>query len=297
MKKLLIILFAIFLPILALAQDKYMVNTQKLNIRTRPSAKSSVAGSLKQGDIITVYAIANGWASIKLKSKPNYYYVSSKYLVKVESEKKDPTRQSEKKDKKQDQDQAYNPDNSSGERLQKKKSTQRDDDDSYLLSVFVDGFGGMTNYSWSRTRPKPAISYGGDVGFRWKYRTLSHSIPKGLFGDVSIGFSHRGCNAFPVDYVTAHLFPIGYSYSFNRKIGLFVKAGGYFSYPLTSEIASQYDTSIDFGVAGAIGCSFKNIELGFSYERGFADVSESAPVSLKNEGIFATLYYHFIIKK
>ena len=72
MKKLLVILFALFLPILTLAQDNYMVNTQELNVRSRPSAKSSVVGKLKQGEIVSVYAIANGWASIKYKSKPNY---------------------------------------------------------------------------------------------------------------------------------------------------------------------------------------------------------------------------------
>ena len=296
MKRIVLILIClIVLPIIALAQDKYMVNTQELNVRSRPSAKSSVVGKLKQGETVTVYAIANGWASIKYKSKSNYSYVSAKYLVKIEPEKKDSHMPDKKDNKKNDHDNGYKHNHESDRDHQKQKTITRENDD-YLLSVFIDGFGGMTSYSWSNTRPKPAISYGGDLGFRWKYRAFSHSIPKGLFGDISVGYSHRGCNAFPIDYGTAHLFPLGYSYSFSCNLGVFIKAGGYFSYPITGEIAGKYDTSIDYGVAGSIGCSFRSIELGFSYERGFADVSESAPVSLKNEGLFATLYYHFRIK-
>ena len=108
MKRIVLILIClIVLPIIAVAQDKYMVNTQELNVRSRPSAKSSVVGKLKQGETVTVYAIANGWASIKYKSKSKYCYVSAKYLVKIEPEKKDSRMPDKKDNKKNDHDNGY----------------------------------------------------------------------------------------------------------------------------------------------------------------------------------------------
>ena len=89
----------------------------------------------------------------------------------------------------------------------RKQKTDSHNTDSFddMLSIFVDGFGGMTSFAWSNNTPVAVFSYGGDLGFRWKYRAFSHSIPNGLFGDISVGYSHRGCNAFPIDYGTAHL--------------------------------------------------------------------------------------------
>ena len=164
-----------------------------------------------------------------------------------------------------------------------------------MLSIFVDGFGGMTSFVWSNNTPVAVLSYGGDLGFKWKYRAFSHNIPNGLFGDISVGYSHRGCNAYPIDYATAHLFPIGYSKTVSKNASVYVKAGGYFLYPLSSNIANLYKTNPDYGVAGAIGVTYKRIGLGLSYERGFADISD-APATLCNQGVFVTLSYQFKVK-
>lgn len=295
MKKLLIILIALFLPILTLAQDKYLVNTQELNVRSRPSAKSSVVGKLKQGEIVTVFAIANGWASIKYKSKPNYCYVAARYLEKIESDDNNwLTTDDNNVQSSQVKYQEPAEHNLTNNRKQKTDSHNTDSFDD-MLSIFVDGFGGMTSFAWSNNTPVAVFSYGGDLGFRWKYCAFSHSIPNGLFGDISVGYSHRGCNAYPIDYGTAHLFPLGYSKAVSNNFGFYVKVGGYFLYPLSSKIANQYKTNPDYGVAGVIGVTYKRISLGFSYERGFADVSD-APATLYNQGGFATLSYHFKVK-
>ena len=54
----------------------------KLNVRSRPTTKSSIIGKLSRQDTIDVYSIVNSWAKINFKNRTAY--VSSKYLKKVE---------------------------------------------------------------------------------------------------------------------------------------------------------------------------------------------------------------------
>lgn len=82
--RLLLLMLALLLPLCILAQQRYVVTTQKLNIRTAASANSKVVGSLRMGDIVTVYSINNGWAKIVYKNKDRY--VSTKHLSKVVSD-------------------------------------------------------------------------------------------------------------------------------------------------------------------------------------------------------------------
>ena len=94
-------MLALLLPLCILAQQRYVVTTQKLNIRTAASANSKVVGSLRMGDIVTVYSINNGWAKIVYKNKDRY--VSTKHLSKVVS---DDTNQND----------SYTPDSNYGQR-------------------------------------------------------------------------------------------------------------------------------------------------------------------------------------
>lgn len=58
----------------------YVVNTQKLNVRSASSSKSKVIGSLFRGQIVKVKNIQNGWAIINFKGMKGYVRID--YLKK-----------------------------------------------------------------------------------------------------------------------------------------------------------------------------------------------------------------------
>lgn len=66
---------------------KYRVNASALRVRKQPSVKSEFVGYVKKGDIINaVYGsgvTADGYRWYKIKYKGGYYWLSNKYLVKV----------------------------------------------------------------------------------------------------------------------------------------------------------------------------------------------------------------------
>lgn len=293
--KLITLLILLFVPAFLMAQGKYRVNTTKLNVRVSPSVKARAIGSLKKGDLVMVKSIANGWALIKYKSKERY--VSAKYLTLI-SAAEDESKPTQKPAKTETY--SYQKTNDeipprSSSRNQEAQEKYYDDDDEDRLSLFVSGFAGMTSFSWSGTTPKYGIAYGGGVGLRYKYNLFSRKIPSGLFGDLTVEYAHRGSNAYPIDYISTHFQPIGYTYSFNHSIGVFVKAGGYFAYPISGSIG-RYNTRMDYGLSGAVGFRFKRFELSGSYDYGFADITDNAPVELKNMGAILTLSYHFKLK-
>ena len=55
------------------------VNASALNVRSNPSIRNSVIGSLSRGSKVTVVSTSNGWHKIKYKN--GYGYVSAEYIV------------------------------------------------------------------------------------------------------------------------------------------------------------------------------------------------------------------------
>ena len=79
MKKLLIIIVAIFSPLLIMAKDYYSVTADVLNIRNHPSKNGAVVGARRKGDVVLVLSTENGgWKKIATSSISGY--VSSQYL-------------------------------------------------------------------------------------------------------------------------------------------------------------------------------------------------------------------------
>lgn len=64
------------------SSDTYEVQASSLNVRSSGSTNSSVIGSVKLNEKITVLSITNGWAKIKYKNSTGY--VSSKYIKSAE---------------------------------------------------------------------------------------------------------------------------------------------------------------------------------------------------------------------
>jgi predicted Zn-dependent protease len=61
---------------------EYKVRSTKLNVRSNPSiSNSQIVGSLSSGQIVKVYSITNGWATIMYNGKT--CYVKSDYLLNI----------------------------------------------------------------------------------------------------------------------------------------------------------------------------------------------------------------------
>ena len=83
---LLFLLFIGFVPF-TLAQDEYfVVEAEKMNLRSRPSNKSNIIDKLSQGDIVTFISDYNSeWKKIRFYNQEGY--LSSKYLVSIDESK------------------------------------------------------------------------------------------------------------------------------------------------------------------------------------------------------------------
>lgn len=61
--------------------DSYEITAYELNVRTQPSKKASIAGTLHNGEQIEVYELTNGFAEIEYNG--SRCYVSEKYIRKL----------------------------------------------------------------------------------------------------------------------------------------------------------------------------------------------------------------------
>ena len=55
------------------------VNASALNVRSNPSIRNSVIGTLSRGSKVTIVSTSNGWHKIKYKN--GYGYVSADYIT------------------------------------------------------------------------------------------------------------------------------------------------------------------------------------------------------------------------
>ena len=86
MKKLISIIVLLLLCIAGSAAEAYLVNTKTLNMRAKPQSGAKKLGSLRQGEVLQVDTIINGWATC-LNEAGETFYVSSKHLIKKEEAK------------------------------------------------------------------------------------------------------------------------------------------------------------------------------------------------------------------
>jgi len=86
MKKWISIIALLWLCMAGYAAEVYLVNTKTLNMRAKPKSGAKKLGSLRQGEIVQVDTIINGWATC-MNEAGETFYVSSKHLMKKEDAK------------------------------------------------------------------------------------------------------------------------------------------------------------------------------------------------------------------
>ena len=310
-----LLLCIVLFPVCSQAQTPYRVIVQKLNIRSGASSKSSVVGSLKLNDTIYVDEIKNNWASFLFKEKTRF--VSSRYLEEVIistineviNEGSEITEEIEDTIK---TDTIITPLKSEPRksffyRLFHKQTKQKKEKSGMhsrkldeRLSLIADVFGGYSNFAWNEGSPVGAIGYGVDVGAQCLYNLAWNKIPRGFFGELTIGYARRGSGAFPIHYFSIRVLPIAYRYSIRQDWNVVGKVGLYLGVPITSDIETSnynyYSTLFDYGMSFSIGAEYKNFGLFLSYEHGFPEVISNSRVSLYNRCAFLSFSYKFTFK-
>lgn len=274
----------------AKGQEVYEVTAQKLNVRSRPTTKSQVIGSLYAKDEVDVYKIYNGWATINYKERDGF--VSAKYLkLKIEE---DTTVIEKMADSVAVDTFTVSQFENDKEEIQGEKqpiSSSLGID--FVPSVFL----GYANFSADGASPKGTIGGGVDFAFQFIAHDKILFFPKNYYMEASLGYALKGSAAFPLHYIDLKLSPIGYMYDIS-DFTLFGKIGAYVGYTFSSietEIYS-FDTNIDVGILCEVGVEYDKIGVGVSYERSFTDACNSQ-LALKNQGFYLNLSYRLFSLK
>ena len=164
------------------------------------------------------------------------------------------------------------------------------------LTLLADIFGGYSNFRCKDITPKSNLGFGADIGFRFDYSRLWGKMPRGVFGELAIGYSSKGSGACHLHYLGARLLPLGYKYGINSDFSILGKVGMYFAYPLSSFKSryQSYDAKFDYGLYIGLGIEWKKFGLMATYEHGFPDVKDGGAVDLHNQCFFITLSYKIL---
>lgn len=268
-------------------QEYEVISTSRLNVRSKPDAKSSVIGSLCPKDVIDVRAIAGSWAKIEYKGR--MAYVSSKYIRKIEVKKELAEYDVSEKENITD----YGHINKPLLLLSETKKDTVDDSSSFFDNVTIDFVpsiaGGFSNFASDKVNPKERFGLGVDLAFQFIAENSIIFIPKDYFIDISLGYSLKGSAAFPMHYITMKFSPIGYRYHFS-DFTLLGNFGCYTGFTTSNIKTGQYsfNSNLDFGISAEIGAEYLGVGLALAYERGFVKVCDSN-LKLKNSGLFLKL--------
>lgn len=267
-------------------REKYeVISTTRLNVRSKPDAKSSVIGSLYPNDVIDILSITDSWAKIEYKGR--MAYVSFKYIKKIEV--KEDVAEYEVHEK-ESISEISQMDEASQPEIQ---NVTVDNDNSLLKSLLIDFVpsvaGGFSNFVSDKVTPKGRFGLGVDLTFQFIAENSILFIPKDYFMDFSLGYSLKGSAAFPMHYITFKLSPIGYKKDFS-EFSLFGKVGCLTGYTTSTIETDQYtfNSNLDFGVLAEMGVEYNGIGIALAYERGLANVCDSN-LKLRNSGLFLKL--------
>lgn len=281
------------------AQSLYEVTAPKtLNIRNSPTVKSRIIGKLHNGDVVEVENFVGNWAAFNYKDK--LAYVSSRYLreKKVEQaaivENKNETilvavePSINTSDNGEDSSQFDNEVQNRTARTGKSPFSSFFSFKNWNFQVGGEVLAGYSNFYWDEGSPKSGLGFGGGV-------FLDANSPSFYFGSISVGYNRKGSGAYPLSYLSAKIYPLGFKYAIIPEIQLYAKLGMYFSLGF-SHITDKYgeeSADFDYGIVGSIGARYKQFGFGISYEHGCTPVIDS-DVDLYNRNIFLTFSYYFL---
>lgn len=257
-------------------QSTYKVNTQKLNVRSAPSTKAAVVGSLKMGETVKVKSISGGWATISYGGKTCYVSAS---LLKQENQK---TSASSSKSTKQ----GLTQNRTAGNRYSASRSTSR----SYRQSknsvarpaLWNFTVGGMSHSSYGESLFDWSLMLGGDIPISLKgkpfpletglrYLSQKMIIQSDFDGWIEDNRGYEGrASVLEVPLRLAYDLPL------SNNLALRLSAGPYISWLLSGP------GGFNFGIEPSVALKYKYVSLGLQFaaplHQGFKNEYSSAPM-------------------
>ena len=200
-----------------MAQSKYVVTGQNVNVRKSASVKSAIVGSLSRGDIVLVKKIEKGWALIIYKNKD--CYVNASFLI--------PKQEKENKLKNEPENVVSSPSRQTMQQQLPIGSQTTERGDSYNKYDKLPGFAMSTDMMLGYSNKTVTVQLGYDFGYQFNrmfYLGIGPEISAG-FSDAGSTFSGGGYSKFRFTApVNGSIKPMldarfGYSYDFKNKRG------------------------------------------------------------------------------
>lgn len=282
-----IILFCCLLLSLCLsAQDIYeVVNVPRgLNVRSAPSTRAKVVGSLSNGTLVNVVSTSNEWAEILYKDKEAW--VALRYLQFKEKIQRD-TLPAIIEDTIVENVSISTSEN----RVIPNIFTEKWGID-FLPSLYIGASDFIGDYM-----PKAHFGFGFDA--RFQIYQKQNDLPRGWMSEASIGYAMKGGGGMPVHYFTVLILPAGYAYTFEKQdiilyalLGLSLNFGGGHLSAYRNGVSKTYHANpCDVGLQLKIATEWRKFGFAVSYDQGFINVIENSSLGLKNFGFNFHFYY------
>ena len=257
--------------------SRYRVSTNKLNVRSLPSTRSSILGQLSNMEYVEVYNITDGWAEIEFMGERSY--ISEKYIVPAPNNEVKPI-SIEKKDSTEATVIVVD------ERSPQTNTQQLKASNSWNLSFFPTISIGLSNlFSFdASSSPKFAFGIGGGTQFAKSFHSGQ------ILMEMTLSFLLLGNDHYSFPSFNIELLPLGYRFGVKGRY-LYVLAGPSLQIPLGGGIHfsrnSQYysfDAQTSLSLILKTGYEVnERIILGAYYLHGLNDVCSNLPIGLKHE--------------
>lgn len=255
--RILFLFIAVLTSSVAVAQKgSYEVQVRKANVRTQPSTKSAVIGSLSAGSIVEVTDIDNGWAKVKYQGKRGY--ISARLLKAV-------ARQHGKggiKDAPHALQNHSAPSRKKGQYFGTTKGISRyGQQQNARKALWRFGFaimpqGGLSDYGYGCVINLSGM-LGGDFPLRWLNNRCT--IETGLRYLYRQAFLNKNEDVMSGNHYLEIPVRLAYDLPLNRNLALRIGAGPYVSYGLTNSVG------FSFGLEPALSLKYKNFSAGVQY--------------------------------
>lgn len=205
-----------------MAQTTYKVTAQKLNVRSAPTQRSTIIGSLTKGTVISVESIKDNWAAFSYKGKTGY--VSSSFLEVIKDDSSSMPVPDNKIAKEKDEERKATQVQSESRYTQKQESPKFIDYGKYDK---IPGFAMSSDLMLGYRNKTVSINLGYDFGYqanRVLYFGAGPQLAVGI-NEVSTSFSGgvygKMRATMPVESSVRPMFDLrgGYIYDFDAKKG------------------------------------------------------------------------------
>ena len=266
-------------------QTCYKVINDSLNLMSHPSSSSEILGHIPVGAMLDADRIDADWAHVSYDDHTGYVCVKyiQKTFYKVPVTKMSDVAESQVHESVQN----YVPQNTCSRISRFVESLPNcampavmpphTGKNSLFLSAGLDS--GISCFTWSEGPVRGAFSLTLNTAVQFYANERLRLLPKGYYGECSLGYAMKGANGLRMHYINIDLLPVGYFHKFDRY-NIVSKLGIYTGVPL-STLKHTTKSNFDVGFSCGVALEYRLLSAGLTFDHGFVPVAES-PIKLYN---------------